>query len=510
MKIRNNCEDAKGKTKFVFSKEQEWLEVPDKLNFYNVTGMVERDEPLDDESYVEAHAIKIEDDPVSSAGTPTAVNSPQSSTTPPVSQPPSLSLSISTENPASPAFSSYSDARSPTDRIVIPVLDPARSFALSPNELSFPLDNHCVEAHLYRHYIQHLSDWLDLCDPFQSFRVMVPQMAMGNKILRDAIFALSARHLAHLCRDKEPYRSLYSRKAKAYDEQSIENINNSIEHESGRNPACFAAAIILRVVEEMNAVERESDLAVQLTGIRGFIFKFATNNNNDITKGTLGAASYWVGLRQAIYTAVMHRRALDREFHLEIPIVINCSLPQDDYDWSNWAVAHCAHVLNFCYKPASHADKLQRWHELADQAACWRADLPPWYMPYVKQTEDKAFPEQWHFTSCQVIGVQHFLLADLFHRAFHPDLLARNEILPEDEVQPLVREICGIGLGNQGSAPAMFTACMAIFAFGHRFPARRDQEAMIDVLIQTENQHARPTTQIQEYLRNAWGGWYHQ
>ena len=40
---------------------------------------------------------------------------------------------------------------------------------------------------------------------------------------------------------------------------------------------------------------------------------------------------------------------------------------------------------------------------------------------------------------------------------------------------------------------------------GDRFEDRADQEALLDVLVRTENDHARRTTAVQNQLKEAWG-----
>jgi hypothetical protein len=46
---------------------------------------------------------------------------------------------------------------------------------------------------------------------------------------------------------------------------------------------------------------------------------------------------------------------------------------------------------------------------------------------------------------------------------------------------------------------------LTICAGGDRFDDRQDQEALLDVLVQTENDHARPTAAIQKQMKESWG-----
>lgn len=53
----------------------------------------------------------------------------------------------------------------------------------------------------------------------------------------------------------------------------------------------------------------------------------------------------------------------------------------------------------------------------------------------------------------------------------------------------------------------MNTACMAIAMCGDQFTDLHEQQAILDVLVYTDKQHAWPTTDIQQQLREAWS-WF--
>ncbi|KAI9898110.1 hypothetical protein N3K66_006470 [Trichothecium roseum] len=48
---------------------------------------------------------------------------------------------------------------------------------------------------LFRHFAEHISQWMDLFDPQKPFGTLVPHLALHNVGLMNAILALSARHL---------------------------------------------------------------------------------------------------------------------------------------------------------------------------------------------------------------------------------------------------------------------------------------------------------------------------
>ncbi|KAH9845749.1 L-arabinose-responsive transcription regulator ARA1-like [Teratosphaeria destructans] len=53
-----------------------------------------------------------------------------------------------------------------------------------------------VEVAMFKHFVKHLSTWIDVTDPGASFSVVVPRMALRNHGLMSAVLALSSRHLS--------------------------------------------------------------------------------------------------------------------------------------------------------------------------------------------------------------------------------------------------------------------------------------------------------------------------
>ncbi|AEO62221.1 uncharacterized protein THITE_2106159 [Thermothielavioides terrestris NRRL 8126] len=365
------------------------------------------------------------------------------------------------------------------------------------------------EACLFRHFVQKLAVWLDLCDPNHTFETVVPQRARDSPILLNAMFALSARHLSQTCNDDRKWH--YHELAGRYNYACIKMINSLLgdaRYQSSWTEHLFAAAIILQVMEEMNAalpVDTANQAADQghLPGMYRFV------ETEFLEPGTLGAASFWVALRQEIYSAVTKRQPV--RLNLDHPDLVDRSLEQtDEYTWANRAIVHCADVLNFCFNP-ERRPSLRRWEELFRWNQGWSERQPRSYRePLFRQHRDSAvFPEIWYHRSCQVIGVQHHLLAKLFlldHRIRSGSPVTAGE---SDEVQEVirktVREICGIGYGNQWTPPGIFTACMAISAFGAYFRSVEDQDAMLAILEQTEKNHARPTEGVILDLLQIWG-----
>lgn len=114
--------------------------------------------------------------------------------------------------------------------------------------------------------------------------------------------------------------------------------------------------------------------------------------------GSLSAASYWVGLRQEIYSAMSTQSPV--KMSLDHFIVDRSLEPTDDYTWSNRAVVNLADVLNFCFAEA--APSSSRWVYLNEQCSRWDEMRPPSFEPFYskERVAPEAFPQVWYHSSC--------------------------------------------------------------------------------------------------------------
>ncbi|CAK7201388.1 hypothetical protein SEUCBS139899_004092 [Sporothrix eucalyptigena] len=415
-----------------------------------------------------------------------------------------------------PASLSDESPQSPTDRFIVqdeplqplhpPLVLSAEDRAAHPNVYTeksvFPLQDK-RQALLLRHFVQNLAIWLDLCEPSHQFGTIVPQRAATCTVLLNAILALSSKHLAHLG-NFDRYASDH------YHQECLNVLIPMLSHEdTAADENLFAATIILRVWEEMEFKHTGFDSQGYLLGIHAFVH----GHGHKIAPNTLSAAAFWVGLRQEIYTATVNQQPVKAPLQLSLADGARGLGPAEDHDWANRAVIHCVDVLNFCFGDnTSSSSPRFSWDALSVWNKQWTALLPDSFTPtlFREREAGESFPEIWHHSSWHVTGIQHHILAQLFLVSFDPKIprIGRQRLEAAKKINSrvceLVREICGIGLSNQWTPPAMFTACMAITAFGDRFHERADQEALLDMLRLTEKDHARPTEAVQQQLMRSW------
>jgi hypothetical protein len=117
----------------------------------------------------------------------------------------------------------------------------------------------------------------------------------------------------------------------------------------------------------------------------------------DIEPGSLGAASFWVGLRQEIYVAVIKKEMVRMPL---VPSLVRSLTDGDDFTWANRAVVLCAEVLNYCYDRTKKKDQ-SRWEELCAQSRHWAQYRPASFTEIYQQDADEhAFPEIWYGRGC--------------------------------------------------------------------------------------------------------------
>lgn len=189
---------------------------------------------------------------------------------------------------------------------------------------------------------------------------------------------------------------------------------------------------------------------------------------------TLSAAAFWVGLRQEIYTATVNQQPVKVPLQVSLADGARSLNQAADHDWANRAVIHCVDVLNFCFGDAASSSSSPRfsWDALNAWNKQWAALVPPSFTPTFlrERTAGAAFPEIWHHSTWHVTGIQHHILAELFLVSFDPRIprIGRQRVEADRNVNrrvcELVRKACGIGLSNQWTPPALFTACIAITA----------------------------------------------
>lgn len=220
-----------------------------------------------------------------------------------------------------------------------------------------------------------------------------------------AICALAGHHLAHV--DKTFSPNSYVK----YDQECVININRWYENTKNIvDEDIFATMVIMRVFAELKGElgpHWENLLGVSyltylpsaakddgsgrlneyfLSGLQ----LFAVKSKDQLNHGSLGAAAFWVGLRQEIYNAVANRTQVGMLQMGNVPSLVDRSLkPADDFTWANRAVVHCADVINFCF--AKEQGTFEEWDELMKWNRRWSSEAALSFTPiYLGDEVDEA------------------------------------------------------------------------------------------------------------------------
>ncbi|KAI4852682.1 hypothetical protein E4T44_01332 [Aureobasidium sp. EXF-8845] len=362
------------------------------------------------------------------------------------------------------------------------------------------------EARLLRHFANHLAISFDLTDSSCHFRNVVPQRAMNDPILMNAILAASARHLSRIS-GGDPYI------ADKYHQKCIQHLIPMLNDEAAvLDENLLASTVILRFLEEIDVPlsgKLHSDGAGHLIGAHAFI----SAQEISAVSGGLRLAAFWVGLRQEIYVAFVNQRSM-------ILPLQHCNVDRsfgaaDEGTWANRIIVHCAETIQWCFGLREHERSTAQFEELLRYAGDWLKLKPSCYTPIYYRNADAdsnaVFPEVVYLSDAAVTGIQHYHLTLILLRAYDPTIpklgARRATALREmdNEIRYHTKMLCGLALSNSSTPPNFVTASMAVTMAGDKFIDAKEQEACIRILEICEVEHGWSTITAQEDLKEAWG-----
>lgn len=306
-----------------------------------------------------------------------------------------------------------------------------------------------LEFCLLGYYIDHLSMWLDLCDPERHFHQVVPQRARSCPPLMNAILAASARHLTRVPKYRTEsgavkyggriLHDLTDETALHYHSKCIQDLLElGANPEQTGNEDLLAAAIILRFYEEIDypLQDEQKDDEVFLRVLNMFIEAqipnmaassqpsltatgeistspgeiYSSPSSNVFGNATLESrwymaslrqAAFWVAFRQEVYSAFLKQRPFSMS--LSRCDIFRSFTPGEDGLWTARLVIFCADILEFCYgntahsTPTPHPNSTQqqpqpqtkeRWAQLKCLSQKWIDSLPSGFEPiYVREPD---------------------------------------------------------------------------------------------------------------------------
>ncbi|KAL5356972.1 hypothetical protein BJX96DRAFT_172102 [Aspergillus floccosus] len=348
----------------------------------------------------------------------------------------------------------------------------------------------------------------DHCDELKHFQRVVPQRARYSSVLRNAIFAVSARHLVRLPQYKTPQGIVYHG-------QLITDLNNTTAVEymlncipdltrfpDINNPAdqedIMAATVILRQYEEMEEDTEDGSGVNEHANFLDITQKIINTMISSRSQQSLASAAYWIAIRQEVYYALTRERAPHMAFSPE--------------DWRNASTANTMIMFASEVTKWFWGEKITaEWERLRLRQQELAHDHEHRLQPILAQKADKPkgelFPTVWYATDDQVTAVQHLELGKMILVAEDPHLEHATRSVNrkvEAQVRSIVLRICGIALNHLRCQPALVNAVIAITLYGEYFTEPEERDALVKILDRTRDLRSWPMQEAYRRFRDRW------
>ncbi|GLA97877.1 hypothetical protein AtubIFM61612_001885 [Aspergillus tubingensis] len=366
-----------------------------------------------------------------------------------------------------------------------------------------PTQTTVQEACLLRHFIEEISPWFDHCDDRRHFQLVVPRRAQHCSIIRNALFAVSARHLSRLPQYTTPNGICYRgqllpnlEKCTAV-EYTLKCIPELLKFPEITDPTeqenIMVATVILRQYEEMEEDIEDNEMSTQdRVNFLAITQRIIDAMISHRLEQSLATAAYWIVIRQEVYYALTRQRAPKMRFSPE--------------DWRKASAANTLVML---------ASEVTKWRWGDDRLMLrhrklqhdYRHELAPIFEKKADRSRGELFPTIWYSSDEQVTAVQHLEIANMILTAQNPYLSNSTRAAhrkAEAEVRSIVLRICGIAVHHAHCHPALVTAVIAITLYGEYFTELEEREALVGIIDQTRDLHSWPMQKCYARLRRGW------
>ncbi|KGO41847.1 hypothetical protein PEX1_083880 [Penicillium expansum] len=385
----------------------------------------------------------------------------------------------------------------------------------SVNQGSTKGSSNVQEACLLRYFIEELSPWFDHCDERRHFQLVVPRRAKHCLALRNAVFAVSSRHLCRLPQYTTSRGSVYHGQAlpgltkSTSVEYMLKCIPELIQFPEIQDPThqenIMAATVILRQYEEM---EEEMEEGMEDGGIENHVYERVnflaiTQTIIDTMVSTpldhsLATAAYWIAIRQEVYYALTRQRA--PQVRLDLERCQNASV-------ANTMIVFASEVAKWRWG----LKQSQKWKQLKAKYQQLHRNYLHELVPILEEDADRTrgnmFPSIWYSFDAQVTAIQHLKLAEMILIAESPYLENARGALhrkTEAQVRNIVLCLCGIALNHPRCQPALVNAVIAITLYGEYFTLQEERDALLGIINQTMEIHAWPMKKAHQSLKRQW------
>ena len=227
------------------------------------------------------------------------------------------------------------------------------------------------ELLLFQHFVHHLSCWIDITDPGKTFSVLVPQMALQDLGLMNAILALSSRHLS-LSPSSDPASDRT---------QAVQYYNETLRYlqQAMKNPTYLRSDELLATVLTISTYEMidGSDRGWE-RHLKGVFWIQRSQLIHGESHG-LKKWIWWAWLRQDIWAAYREKRQI-----LSYYTMTRACVDLDFWELVNRAVWLLGQCINYASEAESTAGRLDVQTRLQGAEHLWSC-LEEWrvcFMPH--------------------------------------------------------------------------------------------------------------------------------
>ncbi|OHW91843.1 catalytic activity [Colletotrichum incanum] len=340
----------------------------------------------------------------------------------------------------------------------------------------------CLLSHehiLFQNFVQHVSRWMDLFEPKCPFGTLVPQLAMRNAGLMNAILALSARHLSLGTKSDE---------AMQYD-----TYKTSLE--------LLATSSIVSAYEMLDGSRQ--DWERHLKGV------FCIQRSQGIHGDSLGLkqAVWWAWLCQDVWAAFREKR---RPFTFWRPLRTMDEL--DPYELAARSVYFFAQVVSFCSHEETEAGKnepiarIAAAERLKDMLENWRRHLTAEFQPLpFKSSSEDVFEPIWINPPAFAVAFQVYYCSQILLLMHIPVLGGLEQYTQQRKrLMECVKRVCGIGM-TLTDYPSSIMSSQCLFIAGLPLENSRERNCVLEMLEACRDRSGWPIKPLGEELKARWG-----
>ncbi|RDW84382.1 hypothetical protein BP6252_01972 [Coleophoma cylindrospora] len=335
-------------------------------------------------------------------------------------------------------------------------------------------------AEIFRHYIDVLAPWYDLCDSEHLFGNTVPLRALENSTLFRAVIAFSAYHRSKIS-GYGPVIGL------AFHAACVKDLLKVVDNfQLGLRGDYLAATCLLR------------DSRKQQQHLLG-AYLFSSNEPLNMSHSGLAQAGAWNYLREEITVALECNRPvrLGFEFHFN---------PSESYTDSMRAniMSHLlARTINHCFHETedglANEGRQQSWQDLQREVSAWKANLPASFDPFSTAVkEENPFPSLWLVHPWHVAAQQYCAIAEILLAIYDPFSPIDREFVLEQTLK-----VCGLAYTNDNVA-ARVNVFGPLAYCGKYLQTSRHRQGLMSMLREFALPTAWPVGCIIEDLERCW------